>query len=199
MSGYFTHQPVLFYILDINNKPILELGSGYGSTEKINKVSSEKKIKTVTIDHDQSWLNKFINLKTQYHEFLFIDENNIDEFYYKDNIQWGVVFVDIGSWESRNKAMMKYKDVADYVILHDCDYFPNNDFFGKTIEEIDILNKKPGKRTYDDVFKYWVEFFPKKENWHRTGPPTLLGSNFINVNNFVIPNIDIVNKSNFNF
>ena len=61
-------------------------------------------------------------------------------------------------------------------MLHDCDYFPANHVFGTVIRPLTGTRDR-GERKYDDVFKYYKEFFPL-EPWPYapTGPPTLLAS-----------------------
>jgi hypothetical protein len=75
---------------------------------------------------------------------------------------------------------------ADYVIVHDCDYFPEHGLFGSVVRPL-LGPHDRGERNYDQVFSSWREFFPP-EPWpfRQTGPPTLLGSNLHEVDRFDI-------------
>tara|TARA_R110000824_G_scaffold218435_4_gene405093 strand:+ start:2716 stop:3306 length:591 start_codon:yes stop_codon:yes gene_type:complete len=179
-NAYATHQPVLEEILKLNDKPILELGCGEGSTEMISYYSKLKSLKSLSIEKDKSWMDKYTHLATDLQTFKHIEDfDEWFEFYSNIDVEWGLVFVDQGDWMSREKAVRYYKDDADYIVLHDCDYFATNNLLGT--ESIAIKNKnRRGARNYDDVFKYWTEYFPTF--WFgRTGPPTLLASNKIDI------------------
>ncbi len=54
------------------------------------------------------------------------------------------------------------------MIIHDVDYFPDNNIFGKKIDKY--------KYDFSDCFTKWKLYYPKKFAYH-TGPPTLVGSN----------------------
>lgn len=189
MDSYATHQLVLLEILKRTSKPVLELGAGDYSTPQIHDIA---KGKIITIDDSKEWLDKYIHLKTINHKFFYYNKEKLEAFYDNDNIQWGLVFVDNGTWDARNKAVKKYKDTADYIILHDCDYYPKMSEFGKEIEPMNFRARNMGIRTYDDVFKYWVEFFV--QGWKTQSPPTLVGSNKICLNDLVIDGMVISNK-----
>ena len=64
-------------------------------------------------------------------------------------------------WEARHETIKYIKDYSQYIILHDCDYYPHENIF-----------------QYSDYFKYWKIFLPPQPWPWRTGPPTLLASNY---------------------
>ena len=100
-------------------------------------------------------------------------------------------FIDSEPWESRTEALELLKLNSKIVVVHDVDYFPRNNLWGL---EIDPIKNKPinkyfygklksenlGLRNYDSIFEYWVEIFPIYPGYF-TGPPMLIGSNFIDV------------------
>ena len=131
IDKYATHQPVLEEILKLNEKPILELGCGRGSTEMISHYSRIKSLMALSIEKDKSWMDKYTHLTTDLHTFKHIDNfRDWFDFYSSLDTEWGLVFVDQGEWESRTESVKYYKDIADYVILHDCDYFATNNLLG---------------------------------------------------------------------
>ena len=191
MDNYGSHRLVLAEVLKRTTKPILELGAGDFSTPLIHIETKSKKI--VTIDDSKMWLSKFWRLETDWHKLMVLDEEETMEFYKKDNVKWGLVFIDNSTWELRFAAIMKYKDIADYIILHDCNYYPDNNIFGTTIEKINVKFRRKGIRDYSDVFKYWIEFFM---HGHRMeSPPTLLGSNKICLDDIAVDKMEIANRN----
>ena len=191
-NGFATHQPVLEKIISLVDGPILELGCGEGSTELIHHYSVEKKIQVLTIESDKQWMERYTYLQNENHEFIANEnlnewENLVDEwteYFVDESKRWGLVFIDHGEWISRYKCLLKLKDKADYIILHDSCYYPKNFIFGKILEEKSEYQcsknypKNCGcchsinttKRDYSDTFKYSKEFNSPY------GPPTLLGS-----------------------
>jgi hypothetical protein len=86
------------------------------------------------------------------------------------------VFIDQSPWEARTLSLEMFKEISEYVLVHDCDYFPHNNIWGKEIKPIEGP-ENPGQRDYSDVLKHHKEFFPI--TWQcSTGPPTLIGSQF---------------------
>ena len=199
--AYMTHRPVLKTILNlIKDKPILELGCGKGSTDIIHNYAVLKSINVTTIESDESWLSQYDYCKNDLHDLVCI-KNFADWLPYliDKNANWGLAFIDQGSWESRKNCLMYLKDKADFVILHDSCYYPKNNIFGKCTQEPEINccsskipsycpcanNIKNFKRTYNDIFLY------SKEYNSPYGPPTLLGSNFFDISNLTIDMMDI--------
>jgi len=192
MDRFETHRFVLQEVLRIVSKPVLELGAGGYSTIPINQISKERGIKCLTIESDKKWLQRYSRLANEFHKFKYYTEIGSKQFYEQDKTEWGLVFIDSSSWEDRVLAVKKYSKTADYIILHDCDYFPNNKIFGMRYSTIRPWISKTGVRTYDDVFKYWIEFFIK--DWKRGDPPTLLGSNKVDLTDFNIHDSLIVSN-----
>ena len=194
-SGYATHQMVLLDTLKRVNKPVLELGSGEYSTVQIHNALKNTFIKILTIEADKKWLEKYLHLKTDLHDLQQMVDSEIPKFYAKDKEEWGLVFIDNLTWEARSTAITKYKDVADYIVLHDCDALPLYDkAFGDIITPINPEEHDPGIRDYSKTFKYWIEFFV--EDWKQWHPPVLLASNKVCLDN--IQGIDGMIISNRN-
>ncbi len=114
-------------------------------------------------------------------------------------------FIDSAPWQSRADALMALKNRADIVLVHDVDYFPTNEIFGKELAPIKRprnTSKNPvrmssaslGSRTYSDVFLFWMELFPEFGGYF-TGPPTLMGSNTVDVTKFPLPPGTILQSS----
>jgi hypothetical protein len=184
INPYYTHQPVLYTMLKQTSGPILELGCGDGSTELIHLFGEKYNRKIITVESNLEWMNKY---KSKYendnHKFIFTDHNieswNKTSDTFKEN-QWGLVFIDQGFWEARAYSFTQLKNNSDYLILHDCDFFPQNNLLGKNIEQFIDKNNR-GKRDYGTDIKYWTEYYPIIFTGP-TGPPTLLASQKYNCN-----------------
>jgi len=197
-NGFGSHKFVLEHMIKmLDNKTVLELGSGDYSTSLIHNNVGDVNGKVITIDTDLDWLSKYFHLKTDFHDLIHYDMDKLNGFFESDTNTWGLVFVDSGSWDSRMWAMEKYNKTADYIILHDCDYFPNNNLIGETIKPVNKNEQDMGIRDYGkDLFKHWVEF--SLDDWFTYDswmPPTLVASNKHSLDGLTIDNMIITNKS----
>lgn len=166
---YGSHQKVLFDMIARTNGPILELGSGDFSTAQLHELLEGRKF--TTYDNNQEWLNKYIYLQNDFHAFVCTDAKT---FYENDTEHWGLVFIDNGVWEDRFDALYKYKDTADYVVIHDSEVM---------VEEL-LVNKELKSIVWSDIFKYWKEFH--LVDGLPLSPYTLVGSNKFDITNIVI-------------
>ena len=131
---YGTHQKVLREFILKTDKPILELGAGDSSTRQIHEWTENY---ILTVDDNETWLNKYADLKCDRHDFRLLYQ-----YPDYDDYKWGLVFVDLSTQELRKKAIIEYKD-ADYLVIHDGNYMFRDSF---TREE------------FSSLFKYWKEY-----------------------------------------
>lgn len=180
-DSYSTHQPVLYEALLRTSGSVIEFGCGHGSTPLLHRVCEKHGRKLLTLESDRDWLDKFVEYATPQHTHIYVGD--WDDILANDEIMAGpydLAFIDQSPWKARHATILALKDTAKFIVLHDCDYFPEHGLFGKSLKGLNGSNDR-GLRVYDDVFKHYKEFFPL-EPWPypRTGPPTLLGSNFEN-------------------
>jgi hypothetical protein len=181
INPFYTHQPILYNMLMQTTGPILELGCGDGSTELIHLIGQKQNRKIITVESLPDWAIKY---KSKYqnntHSFIVTDNHSIESWNKVTdtllNEKWGLVFIDQGFWEARAYSFAKLKDISEYIILHDCDYFGDNNLIGTSIEKF-VNQHNRGKRDYSKDIKYWKEYFPNLFVGP-TGPPTLLASEF---------------------
>jgi len=188
MKGYFgtreggSHQLVLLEAVRRSTKPILELGAGESSTNQIHHATT---LPIRTIEGSKEWYQRYVRLNNHHHKVEYCGEREMIKWFELDHTEWGVVFVDCqgGEWIGRRAAIAKYKDVADYVVVHDTEYSAVQGYFGKVID---------GKRDFSDTFKYWIEFQPVGMP---DVPATVLASNKIDLKDIVIEGVVKLNQN----
>ncbi len=187
---YSTHQPVLYELIRRTKGPILELGCGNGSTPLLSFFARGREI--VTVDNDPEWFASFRSkYQSKNHQFILTDDwDKILSDPLLDR-KWSLIFVDQSPWEARHRSILRFRDTAGYLVLHDSDYFPLFKVFGTVLEET-VPSKKEGRRDYSDIFRYFREYYPPMPWPGPTGPPTLVGSNLNNCDLNVDFNIERV-------
>jgi hypothetical protein len=186
-NRFATHQPVLWTVAGWADGPIAEFGCGYGSTPLLHEVATSRGVPLLTLDSSSDWLERFRpQFESTSHEFRLVDDwaTELENPVWKE--RWYLVFVDQGPFEARAQTVERIRLSAEYVIVHDCDYFAERGLLGSALRPL-LGPHDRGERNYDDVFTSWREFFPP-EPWpfRPTGPPTLLGSNRNDVARFDI-------------
>jgi hypothetical protein len=179
VNEYATHQPFLWHFLKKTDKPILELGSGYGSTPLLHAYSAKHKIPLYTLDHDKEWLSRFSCLESELHTLLSVDVSGdwlpFEEAIPKE-IEFGIIFIDHGSWQSRLDCARLLKDRADYILVHDFDNLVMAYNFGRVIRPLEHFSS-PGEYDMSSEFPYSISCWPSVKPWPgRSGPPTLIAS-----------------------
>jgi hypothetical protein len=98
---------------------------------------------------------------------FFIDDWN--QFFEQDplglyNNKYDLIFIDQAPWEARELTLLKLNQNTDYLIIHDSDFTPDYNI------------------DYNRYLKYYKTYLPLPPYPYKTGPPTLLGSNFYDCN-----------------
>jgi hypothetical protein len=209
-AGTGNHVPHLKKILNFLEKDlkiICEYGSGLYSTSTIaNKIydleqQNERSIKLISVESSMDWYNlvkkKLPDIKNL--EYIYNGGDKISHWQNTTNKIKSILnenkpdllFLDSSPWDSRTLALNEFQHKAKIIIVHDSCAHPYLGLWGTTESPIkyapknifvygELKRENLGKRNYSDKFKYWVEIFPKKPG-HWTGPPTLIGSNIIDV------------------
>jgi hypothetical protein len=213
VSPYGTHAEFLTASLNFLDKTrnlkqklvMFEIGTGGLSSDIFQKaVRTKANCRLVSFENDANWSTIYTqefatdpnwNLITSDHsswsEVLARELSKLDD----DDLT--LAFIDSAPWESRTQALESLKEDCTLILFHDVDYFPALGAFGREIRPIvykpkSYLKYGPlekqhlGLRTYGDVFVSWKEAFPVSPGYF-TGPPTLIASNRINVNDIPLP------------
>lgn len=114
-----THFPILAACLARSSGPVLELGTGDGSTPLIHYAACGVRRFVVSADGDLAWLRKYSEgyACPRRHEFIHV--GNWDEFSILEALEWGVALVDCAPGEARYKLAMRLANRCKWVILHD--------------------------------------------------------------------------------
>ena len=209
---YYTHQPFFIEILKNTKGDILECGCGDGSTRMIKEQIQNTNRKLISLESNLEWLNKYKCLEDFSHKLYHIDASNDDnletgnkwvEFIKQNKLNnFEIVFIDSSPWLSRKCCFDYYLNKAKIIIIHDFDYFPNNNIIGKVINrEHKYYNGKHQEKivcNLDGIVKNYKLFYPPDEYFAgSTGPPTLVCSNIMDDNEFhtIINTIELNIKS----
>lgn len=128
-NDYYTHLPLMKHLFQVakvikTGGSVLELGCGDGSSRFLKHVRDELDLSVTAFETDESWFN---SMKEKYGDdkYTFIHINNWDEFTC-DNLEedhYELVFIDQSPWEARIDTAIKLKDKANYIVIHDYDYY----------------------------------------------------------------------------
>lgn len=171
-----SHITALIAAVIHTNGPVLELGCGWGSTPQLHAICAQHQRKLVSTDTSLEWLTKFSKvLSTDWHEFIYVPvyENDWDinpKPYLWDEIgtdtHWSVVLIDHRPGERRKDDLLRFKDQAEIIVVHDTEV---NGRCGYT-----NVQSEYGLEPIFEQFKYRVDF-------DRFNPLTTIVSNSIDV------------------
>jgi hypothetical protein len=205
-GNHVSHLKKILNFLEKDLKIVCEFGSGLYSTltiaEKVYELEQKdgRNITLISTESSIDWFNlvkeKLPEIKN--HEYIYNGGDEISHWQKTTNKIKSILnenkpdllFLD-SSWESRTLALNEFQHKAKIIIVHDSCAHPYLGLWGTTESPIkyapknifvygELKRENIGKRNYSDKFKYWVEIFPKKPG-HWTGPPTLIGSNILDV------------------
>ena len=170
MDPYATHQKALKWYIEKTSGNIIEFGTGHGSTGYILELIKGTGRKILSLENDRKWYHKMMELypPDENHEYIFVKDWK-EELSKLDKSAYSIVFIDQSPWEARCGTMEYFLNTAEYLIIHDVDYFPRHDFFGKMISSFDF--------DFSDKFQKWQVYYPDQPWPGPTGPPTLVGTN----------------------
>jgi len=221
-NPYATHETFLQSLLDsllensVNPYYVLEFGTGGRSSEIISAhVAKSKSAVYVAFESNESYLRdhkeKYSSDRTQ---LVSVDTQNswfkaISNFLAnRTHERIGLAFIDSAPWESRTLALSLLADKADFIMVHDADYFPREGAWGLDVSPMNDLvtafrkagrlsQQDLGLRDYGDVFNSWVECFEHVPA-APTGPPSLIGSRSFDVDKIALPDTSLFIRSSDN-
>jgi len=163
MDNYGTHQKVLFKAVSMTQKDVIEFGAGDFSTPQLHDICKDRTL--VTVEDSNHWRERFTHLSDAHHVMLgsTVDVPEVN--------QWGVVFIDNGTWEARLEMIDRYRFNTEYMVIHDSEAM-----FDWSIVGPEAAAKFTNITDWGIYFKYHAEFQDCEG-----GPCTIIGSNFVDV------------------
>lgn len=138
VESWCSHRPLLQIALELtkgSDKPILELGCGYGSTEQLHKYIETDIRKLYSLETNKEWLKKYDHLNSDKHELVFKQDGlkwDNEQMKWYDSIQdipnWldtvskngiSVCLVDHACGERRHIDIQKIYNNCDIIVIHD--------------------------------------------------------------------------------
>lgn len=188
-----THRPCLIDLIKNTTGNIIECGCGYSSTVLIKELIKNTDRKLISLESNLEWLNKFKHLEDDNHKLFYINAGNVDNDstaqkwinFIKNNqlissLDFEVCFIDQSPWTARTHTLNYFKNKCPYIIVHDVDYFPLNNKWGKAVRVPGTENKKVYIMDFSDTIKNFMVYYPPLKYFAGpTGPPTLLCSNLL--------------------
>lgn len=125
------HRILLWEALQLTTGKVVEFGSGHGSTPYLRKHCNEAERQFESYDHNFDWCMATGAKLVENANWEGVNINNVD-----------VLFIDHAPGERRKEDIVKYKDIAKILVIHDTE--PPADHGYQT-------------RQHYPSFKYWVE------------------------------------------
>lgn len=100
------HRLLLWYALEMTKGRVVEMGSGHGSTPFLRKYCENKNRDFATYDSNAEWSNRMGSELVDNWDFLHLKDVS-------------VLLIDHAPGERRKIDLVKYKDVADIIVVHD--------------------------------------------------------------------------------
>ncbi|KKN46756.1 hypothetical protein LCGC14_0669800 [marine sediment metagenome] len=118
-GGWGSHAPVLALAASLTTGPVLELGAGDWSTRLLHLMCGAHGRRLVTVETEAKWLEKFEELRTDWHELHLVGRQEWDGFKLLEQIHWGLAFVDHAPGDRRIVEIARLQHRAELVVVHD--------------------------------------------------------------------------------
>jgi len=165
--AYGTHLPCLIKAVEKTGGDILELGTGIFSTPYLRYISILQDRLLVSVENFKPWydfLRKYYE-NSKNHEMHFV--HRYAHFSMDVRIphkRWGIILIDQTPDSSRAEEALRYKDQAEYIVIHDSN--PSNDRVTK----------------YSTIYPH----FKYKTDWHGDKNRATVLSNYHDLKDFFL-------------
>ena len=118
-KGWSTHNTMLIKAVLASEGPVLELGGGMFSTPLLHWMCKSLDRQLVTCENDEEFFYLVVkNFQSRQHITRLIKDWDTELDLKR---HWGVVFVDHHPNGRRYYDAIRFKDTADYIVMHDTD------------------------------------------------------------------------------
>ena len=126
-ANYGTHMVPLVTAVINTTGDVFEMGCGDYSTPLLHAILSKQNRYLLSSDTDLKWLNLFKYLENDNHKFEYVKvyDNDWDlnpkpeQWNTIGNQKWSVVFIDHRPGERRREDIIRFKDDAEIIVIHD--------------------------------------------------------------------------------
>lgn len=157
--GVSSHFPVLAAAVGRTNGPILELGSGWGSTPMLRLMCAPTHRQLESYDNNESWAKQMGTVYVP----------NWDK--WEPKLDWyDVAFIDCSPGEERKLLAMRLKDRAKFIIMHDHEAGPAAAYYYEHIIDRFKYNQtyrvlRPHTLILSDYEQFWLsEWDQERDN-----------------------------------
>lgn len=165
-----THQEFLKFYIGQTSGDIAEFGTGHFSTGTILECIQGTGRKLISFENNKEWYERMrqVHPESPHHRYIFVEDwqKALDDF---ADTRFSLVFIDQGPWEARTLTLETFSKKADYLIIHDADYYAGNKIFGQRLPN--------GVYDFSDVAESHAFYYPAAPYPAQSGPPTLVISN----------------------
>ena len=149
-KSYTTYMGVLVKVLMMSQGDVLELGAGIYSTPLLHWVCKDMNRSLISFENDPEFFNLARQYQSNIHRIRLV--TNWDDVDSKTHR--GLVFIDHAPPVRRSIDAIRFKDSADYIVLHDTDH--------------------PKHYGYDKIWPYFKYIY----TWKESRPWVTVVSNF---------------------
>jgi len=112
-AAYGSHLSMLIPLIQKTSGDVLEIGMGFCSTPVIHELCRDRKI--VSYENHRGIYDTFASYEAPWHEIHLIDNWDSMEI----DKPWSIALIDHAPARRRRHDLMRLKDFADYIIIHD--------------------------------------------------------------------------------
>ena len=167
--AYGSHLPCLIKAVEKTGGDILEFGTGIFSTPYLRYVAMLQDRLLVSVENFKPWYDFMLKYyeNSAYHEMVFVEnyadfDIGIPVRLNGQRDRWGIVLIDQTPDSSRAEEIIRLKDKAEYIVIHDSN--PSNDRVTK----------------YSTIYPH----FKYKTDWHGDKNRATVLSNFNDLKDF---------------
>ena len=114
-KNYTTHMGVLVKVLMASKGDVIECGGGIFSTPMLHWICKDMDRELTTYEHDPAYYNFERGFQSRQHRIRLV--KNWDKISIPKHV--GMVFIDHHPPERRMIELLRFKDSADYIVIHD--------------------------------------------------------------------------------
>jgi hypothetical protein len=127
-----SHLPLLKAALQATEGPVLELGSGDGSTPFLHEACAEQDRYLLTVESDWKWYKKWREMVGEMHRLALVSDWSELPLMPPVGKRWAVALVDNAPPKSRRLNVCRLQGFAEIVIVHDTEHEGPTSIYGFT-------------------------------------------------------------------